>query len=355
MKKTLVFVLLLGLVGAFVFAQDAPALQFNGYMNFGALVSSQASTTNLQSYGQDSWTAGRFQLEGKYAADNWGWAFRIRDDGPWTSGQPLYLKRAYGWTTILNGMVKFQAGRLGDYAWSSNGWMSFGNRDGATGVQLDVMPVAGADIGFFLPTYSKGSDTVQASTAFNNFKVGASYSNDMLYAALGYDMGAQALWIGAQYTGMSALTAEVESQIVLTSNDVNNYVYVDEHVAYDMSPLAVGLYAEQQFNSNSSVSTILRFTPSVDYTMDVWTIGAFGTFITDTTDSGYGFGAHAKATVGKTASIALGAEYDLGNLAPANTSELSNGAVLGGTYATSGPTALTDNLLRAYLDFVWSF
>jgi hypothetical protein len=344
-----------------VFAQDAPALKFNGYLNMGALVSAQAGTTNLLSYGQDSWTPGRFQLEGKYADTNWGWAFRMRSDADWTTGQPVYMKRAYGWVTGLNGMIKVQAGRLGSYAWSSNQWQSFGQRDGAAGIQLDIMPVAGADLGVFLPTWSSGTDTALLSDAFNSLMFGASYTNDMLYAAVGYDLGNKYLWAGVSYTGMSALTAYVESKINLDSTTANNFVYLDERVAYNMAPLNVGLWAEQQFNSTAGVpSTLLHFQPSVDYTMGVWNLGVLGSFATDTTDSGYGVGAWAKATVGKTATVALGAQYDLGTLAPANAKELSNGDPLYGPQVTAANAATgfgsqTDNLFRTYLDFVWSF
>ncbi len=89
MKKTLVFVLLLGLVGAFVFAQDAPALKFNGYMNFGAAITNDTVNTNLVAQGQDSGQRiGRFQLEGKYDASNWGWAFRMRENANWILDWP---------------------------------------------------------------------------------------------------------------------------------------------------------------------------------------------------------------------------------------------------------------------------
>jgi hypothetical protein len=372
MKKTLVFVLLLGLVGAFVFAQDAPALKFNGYMNFGAQINNDGTNTNLIALGSDSWQIGRFQLEGKYAASNWGWAFRMRNDVAFTTKTPsLYLARVWGWVDALNGMVTVKAGKLDDYSWASNNWSQFGNFDGTVGIQLQLKPVAGLNFGVFLPTMLNGTDTNLASDAFSAITIGGMYSMDnMGYVSLGYRLGNTTngqvpyFWAGLGYTGMSALTAKAEMKLNNDPVAANNYFYVNEQLGYDMAPLNVNLWAEQQFNSSSPDGTnmILHFQPSVDYTMGSWNLGAFFSFLTDSTSSGYGPGIWAKATVADGATVAFGGEYDLGT-AVSNTQQSAGMATnvtgnydpIGGTYGTSALDTQANNQFRAYVDFVWKF
>jgi hypothetical protein len=367
MKKTLVFVLLLGLVGAFVFAQDAPALKFNGYMNFGAAITNDTVNTNVVAQGQDSGTIGRFQLQGAYTASNWGWAFKMRENANWivgtglTAGQPLYLSQAWGWVGILNGMVQLNAGKLADYTWSSNGWQSFGNLDGAFGVQLQLKPVAGLNLGVFLPTMLNTNTTNTASDAFGAMLIGANYTMDnMGYISLGYQLGNATngvdpyFYAGLSYTGMSALTAVVELQLLNTSTAASNYFYIDEQLAYNMAPLNLQLYASQQLNNSAAaVSSILHFQPSVDYTMGAWNLGAFFSYSMDSNISGYAPGIWAKATVATGATVELGAEYDLGTAAQNDVarSEMHNQLVGPG----GALTPQSNNLIKAYVDFVWSF
>jgi hypothetical protein len=363
MKKTLVFVLLLGLVGAFVFAQDAPALKFNGYMNFGAVITNDTTNTNLNFYGQDAGVgatnSGRIQLEGKYAASNWGWAFRLRSN-TWNGGDALYFARAWGWVNVVNGMVNIQAGKLSGNDFSSGGWMNFGGTDGSVGLQLQLMPISGLTIGAFLPTNLNSAYTVAASDAFGAMLFGAKYSMDnMGYLALGYQLGnavsglTPSFYAGLSYTGMSALTAVVELQLTNDSVAANNYFYIDEQLAYNMAPLNVQLYASQQLNnSGAAVSSILHFQPSVDYTVGAWNLGAFFSYSMDSAISGYAPGIWAKATVATGATVAIGAEYDLGNAQQADQIRNENYDQLIGNSAL---LPQSNNLLKAYVDFVWSF
>ena len=318
MKKALLFAVLLGLIGSLAFAQSAGTLTWNGYVDNGALITNQGSTTNLTAYGTDSWTAGRLQLEGKYTADTYGWAFRLRDDGPWagsTAGQPLYLKRAWGWVNLLNGMVNVQAGRLGDYSISTNQWQSFGNFDGSTGVLAKVMPVKGATIGVFLPTWNSGTATDTLSNAFSALVFGGSYSSDMLYAAAGYNLGSKTAWLGLTYSGMKDLTAYLESS---DSFGTTSSYYLDEYVSYAMGNMAIGTYAEQQFGGTNF---LMHFSPQFTYTMDKVVLGLRGDFATDSVSNGYGVGAYAKVNVASSAWLTFGAGYDGGTAAPPDASQ----------------------------------
>ncbi len=142
-----------------------------------------------------------------------------------------------------------------------------------------------------------------------------------------------------------------------TSTAANNYFYIDEQLGYNMAPLNVQLYASQQLNNSAAaVSSILHFQPSVDYTMGAWNLGAFFSYSMDSTNSGYAPGIWAKATVATGATVELGAEYDLGTAAQNDVarSEMHNqlvGPIAGGV----GLTPQSNNLIKAYVDFVWSF
>lgn len=357
MKKTLVFVLLLGIIGTFAFAQSAaPALKFTGYMNFGAQIYNDGTNTNLVALGSDSWTQGRLYLNGSYTTDTWGLAFRLAKDGSITpalsnANANLYIDEVWGWTSILNGMVKFEAGQLADYSWASNGWMNFGNFDsGKPGIQLQLLPVTGLNFGVYLPIRINGNQTNLLSDAMATLAIGANYTATGIgYLSLGYQLGQNAtgvdatspyLWAGVGYTGMSALTAKVELKMLSDSNTALNYTYINQQIGYNMAPLNLTLWAEEQLNGTGTPGTILHFQPVVDYTVGAWDLGAFFSYLTDSTSTGYGPGVFAKATVAKGATIAIGAEYDAGTAVSAtqNTSGGQKTNVIGAPYDPIGGT-----------------
>jgi hypothetical protein len=334
-------------------------LTWNGYIDNGALITSQGGTSNLTAYGTDSWTAGRIQLEGKYKADNYGWAFRLRNDGPWAkttdtsgdviaAGSGLYFKRAWGWVDMLNGMVEVQAGRLGDYSISTNQWQSFGAFDGSTGILAKVMPVKGVTLGLFLPTWNSGTATDTVSNAFGAMALGGSYSSDMIYAAAGYDLGGKFAWLGLSYSGMKDLTAYLESK---DSFGATSSYYLDEYVDYAMGNMTVGTYAEQQFGGTNF---LMHFSPQFTYTMDKVVLGLRGDFATDSVSTGYGVGAYAKLNVASSAWLTFGAGYDGGTAAPTNGSQTVFDPLYGpqssGAFATQA-SALT----RVFIDLGTKF
>jgi len=385
MKKALLCVLLLGFLGSFAFAQTAtaPALVWNGYANFGLMLWNDGTNNNLATIGSDSWTNGRLQLEGKYAASNYGWAIRLRDDNPF-GGQNLYFKRDWGWVTGLNGMLTVQAGRLGDYSWSTNGWQNFGGLDGMTGVQFQLAPISGLNVGLFLQAPGSGTYTGtnlvpaagaigSATSAYNlanlasgvyPLTVGGRYTVGTAgYVAAGYYLNADELWLGAGYTGMSALTAKVEALMLNTSTAASNFFYVDEQVAYNMAPLNLQLYAEQQFNNSAAANAmVVHLQPSVDYTVSIWNLAGYFTYLMDSSNSGYGLGVRAMASVNANATIAIGGQYDLGTLASANQQAHQNTIdtalydPLGGPFYGNGALITQANpQYRLYIDLVTKF
>jgi hypothetical protein len=324
------------------FAQSS-GMTWNGYVDFGALITSSGGTTNLDSYGTDAWSPGRFQLEGKYSADNYGLAFRLRNDGPWDAAQSnTNVKRAYGWVDLANGMVKINAGMLGDYTWSTGGWESFGNFDGKAGLQVQIIPTKGANLGVFIPTWTTaaGSDTL--TNVMQAISLGASYSTDMMYLAAGYDLGNSTLWVGGSYSGVKDLTLEVESNNSFATG-AQSY-YFDEYVDYNLGTMTVGTYAEQYI---PSVGTFMfHASPQFTYTMDKLLLGLRADYAMQGSDSGYGAGAYAKLSVADNAWVQFGGGFDGGTLAPTNATQTVYDPLYGGAATVQASTTL----LRAFVD-----
>jgi hypothetical protein len=325
------------------FAQSS-GMTWNGYVDFGALITSSGGTTNLDSYGTDAWSPGRFQLEGKYSADNYGLAFRLRNDGAWDAAQNnTNVKRAYGWVDLANGMVKINAGMLGDYTWSTGGWESFGNFDGKTGLQVQIMPTKGANLGVFIPTWTTaaGSDTL--SNVMQAISLGASYSTDMMYLAAGYDLGNSTLWVGGSYSGMKDLTLEVESNNSFATG-AQSY-YFDEYVDYNLGTMTVGTYAEQYIPTGGTFA--MHFSPQFTYTVDKLGFTVRADYAMQGSDSGYGVGAQAKLSVADNAWVSFGGGFDGGTLAPTDASQTIGAALYGDSAIT---TQASTTLLRAFVD-----
>ena len=390
MKKEAALVLSLGLLGAVAFAQSSgPSLEFHGYMNYGMSLVNNGSGTNLLAYGSDSGIdVGRFQLDATYTADSWGLVFRLRDDSPSMSGpaSQVYFRRAYGWVDILNGLITLQAGVLGDYSWDSNNFQHFGTLDGDMGVQVQLKPLIGLNFGAFLPTALNGTfenpfeNSNGTPGAWNNMVVGGRYDfMDVGYLSAGYSFGGEGninaimttltpyLWAGFGYTGSDQLTAKAELAYTNSSVAGNNYFYADEQLGYTSGATNLVLYAEEQLNRKAldGTSAILHLQPSIDYTYDIFDIGAFFSFLTDGTSSGYGPGAWLKTNVAKSTSVVLGAEYDLGSARAATSQPGSywgrymywtgNYDPFGGPFQPNALATQSNNEFRAYLDFVWSF
>lgn len=359
MKKTLVFVLVLGLLGAMAFAQSAPALQWTGYLNSGAVLSSTTvgsnTYTNMSFYGSDAGKPYRVNIMGKYAADNWGMYFRFRNQ---SVPDADYFPRIYGWVTAANGMVKLMAGRLGTYDYSTNGWQSFGNQDTAYGLQAELMPVKGLTIGVFAPLVDGSTTTNSLNWVMNSLQSGFMYSMDNVgYISAGLDAGNHFFWVGLSYTGMAALTAVIEAKDLMSATEANNYFYTDQHFAYNMAPLNIGLWAEEQFNAKPAAgapSTMWRVMPSVDYTMDVYNFGAFVNVLGDGTNTGFGPGAWAKVNVAKGVSTTLSLQYDTTISTGESAPTINGSANLSGPWSIANFTK-TDGYMLVDLDFIWSF
>lgn len=337
MKKLLVLLLALTMVGA-AFAQ----VSFSGYLDTGFVyekIGSADATLTLN--GDDSGTTSRFNLNGSWKSEDGvvGAAFRFRTQGDFDAGSPvLFTRRAYVWGTMFDGMVKLVAGKLGDYTWATLGPAAFGNIDGPTGVQFQVMPIEGLNLGFFLPATTAGA---LAEDAFGDILIGASYAMaDVFTAQAGIDLSPTAdsndAWAGVEVTAIENLYIVVEASLTDLGNDATGATYLFEEAEYSMDALVFGIDLEQQFWADSALDMGLSFGPYVSYTMDMVTLGGQFTYIT-AGDSGMIISPYVRYAMGKGADLELRLDLYTGDITDVEA------------------TALADNTTDIILSFTWSF
>jgi hypothetical protein len=229
------------------------------------------------------------------------------------------------------------------------------------GLQLQIKPLDGLNLGAFLPfTYGSNGTNVESediADAFDTMAFGFKYTakgigdieagywlapnfaQDTLSSANPADSTDSSsfyqfpfLWFGAEYTGIQNLTALLESEVATAGNSNLNWAYFDEQLAYQMGALGLTLYAEQLIFFNSALGADLAFRPVVDYTLGMLDVGVFGemeyvsssNFFTETGNQGAAYGGHfglsagpfVKMNVAKGTYCQLQAEFGAGYVTP---------------------------------------
>ena len=243
MKKAIALLLALALVGGAVFAQE---LKFSGYLDTGVAVFDDGTNDpTIGLWGDDSGTTSRFNLQAAYTNENVGATARLRMQNDLADGSAgnLFVNRAFAWATMLDGKVKTVVGKLGDYTWSSFG-NDIGNFDTKTGLQVQVMPMAGLNVGFFL--HAAGVATQLVEDAFGDLAIGASYTMEGLGSfRAGYNMSPVAdsamAYFSASISAVENLGIIVDAQMSDMGNDVTGSTYLFEEIDYTMDALNVGI------------------------------------------------------------------------------------------------------------------
>ncbi|GHU09429.1 hypothetical protein FACS1894151_07160 [Spirochaetia bacterium] len=193
MKKFLIVLLALALVGGFVFAQDAeaPKVKFTGSVNTGAVLTfkdgADSPTLRDENYNQGDTT--RFQFTGNYTAENYGLNFEFKihltKGGEFVfpgtypyyklaNGAELVLNNVYGWVELLDDVIKLSAGKITD-VWGT-GDDIWANYDAITGFRTEIKPVIGPgklDVGFALPFWvSDPPLSYETPSGFDNLNPG---------------------------------------------------------------------------------------------------------------------------------------------------------------------------------------
>mgnify|MGYP000911018214 CR=1 FL=1 len=148
MKKLIVLLLALAMVGAVSAQTAAPALKFSGAVYGGVQYDSGTDLVSFNRWYGGSLDAFRMRLNGSYSNDTIGMSFRLQSND-FTA--PAFV-RGLGWTKFFNGALTTKAGKLDDYSFAT--WYnSFGNFDGVTGAELIVAPIDGLKLGVVVPVY----------------------------------------------------------------------------------------------------------------------------------------------------------------------------------------------------------
>lgn len=282
MKKLFAVLLALLVVGGAAFAQDAPALKLSGAI-YGGLVYSYTDATDTNAVQWSRWYNGsldalRVRVNGSYTNGNAGIAFRLQTNNPSTA--PTYA-RAYGWAKFFDGMLKVNVGKLGDYTWATVGDNGYGNFDGAFGMQFQVMPIDGLNLGAFIPVAIPS--TVTLGDTFKDIAIGAAYTLEgVADFQAGFNMNVatdtNAAWFGFNVTAVENVTAILEASLTDLGNDVTGATDLWWKFGYVMDALEVTLVATQGLTAVTTDAAALGFTPGVAYTLDPVVVGAGFTY-----------------------------------------------------------------------------
>ena len=322
MKKAIALLLALALVGGAVFAQE---LKFSGYLDTGiAIFDSGVTDPTLGLWGDDSGTSTRFNLQAAYTNENVGATARLRmqtvDTGSPTAApthSTVFVNRAFAWATMLDGKVKTVAGKLGDYTWASFG-NDIGNFDTATGLQVQVMPIAGLNFGFFLPADGTVADRALVEDAMKDIALGVEYVAEGIGAfRAGYDMSpaddSAMAYFSAKITAVENLVIIVDAQMSNMGNDVTGKTYLFEEIDYTMDALNVGIDLEQTLFANDAKEMKLMFGPYVSYDMGTFIPGFVFQYTMQDDLSGMYLNPYVKYNVGPKAVIELGGKINSGD------------------------------------------
>lgn len=330
MKKAIALLLALALVGGAVFAQE---LKFSGYLDTGiAIFDDGTNDPTLGLWGDDSGTTTRFNLQAAYTNNNVGATARLRmqniDTGTPSSAaaadhhSTVFINRAFAWATVLDGKVKTVVGKLGDYTWASFG-NDIGTFDTQTGLQVQIMPMAGLNFGFFLPADGTAADRLLVEDAFKNIDFGGSYSMDGIGSfRAGFNMSplddSNMAYVSAKITAVENLVILVDAQMDKIGNDVTGSTYLFQEIDYTMDALNVGIDLEQTLYADDTKEVKLMFGPYVSYDMGTFVPGFVFQYTMQDDLSGMYLNPYVKYNVGPKAVIELGGKINSGDFSEAS-------------------------------------
>lgn len=296
MKKLIVLLLALAMVGAAFAQAAAPALTFSGYLNTGFQYDTGTDLVKL--YGAYAGQTSRLRLNAAYTNGDFGVNFRYQSNDSATAPT---VGQALVWGNLFNKMVTFKAGKLNDYTWATP-YNAFGNFDGQTGVQVQLKPVAGLNFGVFVPLVAAGATP---ANTFKDMSIAGKYSASGLadfLVNLNLGTAANALYGSVNVTAVKDLTAILEAKVTDLTN-VSTTLYMDQYLSYGMGDLSVGAYIDQTFGTPFGWSV----SPEVDYTMGNVELYASFTYASDKT---WSINPYVNYTLNSKSSVKTYASYD---------------------------------------------
>jgi len=324
MRKALLLLLALVFVGALGYAQGAPTVAINGFVETGvAAIVPGDNTLNgpnrMIQYNNDSGNAGRFRLGIAITAPdgNAGFVSRLEGDSgvignPGTNSTagawPVFFNRFAGWGKLLGGALTIKGGILDESQfWTANrnwgGWL-----DGAAGLEFLVNAYPGLTVSYYLPApvanpiaagfvtllgptptfYAGGNDltevlcgsSIQAAYAMPN-TVNIVVGYQIAHAAstlLGPTAQGQSgyMWAGVDYVAMPNITARVETQLKnISDSALGEYDFFLEG-AYKMDQLKIDVGAWIYYFAASGSDLGYNIEPNVSYDLGYAKVGIVG-------------------------------------------------------------------------------
>ncbi|HTZ53348.1 MAG TPA: hypothetical protein VMF68_16885 [Spirochaetia bacterium] len=268
MKKALVVLLVLACVGAAAFADDmaAPTAKWSAATWYGWAYAMPNSGAIVEQYDYSWVGAGAFRLGFSYTSSdgNAGFNARFTNTAPLNASMAVNVDRLNGWAKMFGGMLTVRAGLLDDYTIATADWNNFGKTDNKLGMYFDVSPVAGLDVGAFLPfpATSDAAANIFAPAGGAYAVVGASYAVPNLVTVVAGGDASNAVYFGANVKAVPNLTAILEAKISLASGNAMTF---EENVGYAMGPLTVGARIGEVNDSNASTAFSWGIEPTVAY------------------------------------------------------------------------------------------
>jgi len=284
MKRALVVLLALVMGAGLLFAADAPALKWQGWIRTGAGFYTQETGTTFEDYNYDRVGGDRIRLAFSYTSADAVVGFYSRlslADSNWKTNtvNAAGFHRIYGWANLFNKMLKIKAGVLDDYTIATADWNGFGNTDTAVGLYFNLAPMAGLNVGFFQALPYSGA--VDAADFYSGDLVGLSYAIPNIGAVqLGASLVSESnttnvytapwtfgtatyAWFGFNLTAVKNLTAILENKVQFFS-DATAF-FLEQHVAYTMGSLTAGAYVGEVYDGTDFYFGV---EPSVSYKLN---------------------------------------------------------------------------------------
>ncbi len=335
MKKLLIVLLALTVLGVFAFAQDeaAPAIQIKDTFSAGGLyTATNATGANpdvLKAF--DYWNRGSAffnVVDVSFASGDFSFFGEMGGDVAASAGNNLDTWAAASVKgKFFGGMLAAELGRnsngdfesLGDTDWN-NWWM--------TGGIVTVAPIPGLTIGYALPLSTTGGATLMNS--FNGSQIGLAYAMDKMFSVRAEYLLNDVAHATKQAKFNASFALKAVENLTLTAEaqmkflgDVNLGVSIfDVTAAYALGTLQPGVvfYATNYAASGSALAWNVK--PYVNYTIDKTTLTANFKYFNDTTAGStvatnhYTIQALAKQAFDAHATAWVGIEYGDSNIAP---------------------------------------
>jgi len=310
MKKAIVLLLALAVLGGALFAQDAPVLKFDGYVSTGVFYNVTQDQAKLYNY-YNSGKPDRVRFNANYTDGTFGLKFRLQSNDFTAPTVTQALVRA----GFFDNMLVVKAGKLDDYSMATYD-NSYGTTDGAVGAQFYVKPIDALTIAYFLPikpaVYNSVADEWQFATteaglahAVTASMVGASYSLEGIGSFL---LGGHFFESVADTYFQFDLSAveNVGFTVEVYNADLSA---IDPAISFDTSYTMDKLVVELYGNLNTFTGTMFWLAePMVYYSVtDKVTVGADFTY--DSTDA-YDINGNIKYAMNGKSTLRAKAGYD---------------------------------------------